>query len=95
MTSDNRFYLIDASGNKYPAAKVNGTFQVGKGREETPDELGHFASAILKFRKGGRFLTPAGHKSIMGFGGRARKAVSYWLEPSIAATIGVPSFGTI
>jgi hypothetical protein len=95
MISDDRFYLIGADGIKYPAAKVNGTFQVGKGREETPDELGLFASAVLKFRKGGRFLTPTGHKSIMGFGGRARKAVSYWLEPSIASAIGVPSFGTI
>ena len=95
MDADKRFYLVDRKGDKFFAAKVSGTFQVGKAKEECPTELGRFAAAVLKFGKGGRFLTPTGHKSIMGFGGRARKAISYWLEPTIAAAIGVPSFGKI
>lgn len=95
MTSDTRFLLKDRSGNNYPVAVLNGKFQIGKGRDELTDDLGRFAAAVIKFGKGGRFLTPTGHKSIMGYGGRARKAVSYWLDPSIAASIGVPSFGTI
>jgi hypothetical protein len=91
MDCDKRFAIFDAAGQAYYAAKVEGKFQVGKTRELITDSLAEFAAAILKQRKGGRFLTPNGAKSIMGIGGRARRAVRYELDQSIAQQFGVPA----
>jgi hypothetical protein len=93
MDCDKRFAIFDAAGQAYYAAQIEGKFQVGKARDLITDSMAEFASAILKDRKGGRFLTPSGMKSILGVGGRARRAVRYELEPSIAHRIGVPAKG--
>jgi hypothetical protein len=91
MHCDKRFAIFDEAGKAYFAAKVDGKFQVGKTRESITDSLAEFAAAVLKEGKGGRFLTPTGAKSIMGVGGRARRAVRYELDHSIAQQIGVPA----
>jgi hypothetical protein len=93
MDCDKRFAIFDRSGQGYYAARIEGKFQVGKERDIVTDSLAEFASAVIKRSLGGRFLTPSGRKSIMGFGGRARTAVRYELDPAVAAAIGVPSRG--
>lgn len=90
MDHDKRFALYDQHGQAYYAARINGKFQVGKSRDLVTADLRAFASAVIKECLGGRFLTPDGQKSIMGVGGRAKRAVRYELDPSIAASIGVP-----
>jgi len=93
MDCDKRFVIFDRDGQPYYAARIDGKFQVGKERDIVTDSLAEFASAVIKRSLGGRFLTPNGHKSIMGVGGRARTAVRYELDPKIAAAIGVPARG--
>jgi len=91
MDCDNRFAIFDRDDQPYYAAKIDGKFQVGKEREIVTDSLAEFASAVIKRSLGGRFITPNGHKSIMGVGGRARTAVRYELDSVIAGSIGVPA----
>jgi hypothetical protein len=93
MDCDKRFALFDAAGEAYYAAKIDGKFQVGKGRDLVTDSLGEFASAVLKNGSGGRFLTPTGQKSIMTVGGRSRRAVRYELDDDVARQIGVAARG--
>ena len=93
MHCDKRFAIFDLQGRTYFAALIGGKFQVGKERDLTTDSLGEFASAVIKQCLGGRFLTPEGRKSIMGVGGRARRAVRYELDPAVAQSIGVPPQG--
>lgn len=93
MDCDKRFALYDRDDEVYYAAKIDGKFQVGKERDIVTDSLAEFASAVIKRSLGGRFLTPNGNKSIMGVGGRARTAVRYELDPTIAGAIGVPPRG--
>lgn len=93
MDCDKRFAIFDRDGQAYYAARIDGKFQVGKEREFVTGSLAEFASAVIKRSLGGRFLTPTGKKSIMGVGGRARTAVRYELDPTIAGAIGVPARG--
>lgn len=93
MNCDKRFALFDAQERPYYAVRIDGKFQIGKERDILTDSLGEFASAVIKRSLGGRFLTPTGNKSVMGIGGRARTAVRYELDPSVAASIGVPARG--
>lgn len=93
MDCDKRFAIFDVAGQAYYAAKIGGKFQVGKTRNLITDSLPDFASAVIKRWQGGRFLTPNGRKSIMGVGGRARRAIRYELDQSIAKQIGVPPQG--
>lgn len=87
--ADRRFALIDKNGRRRYPQIIKGTFQVGKGRDELPGDLVDFARAILKQGKGGRFMTEDGSShGILGYGGRAREAVAYELDPAIAAAIG-------
>jgi hypothetical protein len=91
MDCDKRFAIFDRHGQPYYAARIGGKFQVGKEREIVTDSLAEFASAVIKRSLGGRFLTPSGDKSIMGVGGRARTAVRYEFDLTIAGAIGVPA----
>lgn len=93
MDCDKRFAIFDAAGEAYYAAKIDGKFQVGKARDFITDSLAEFAAAVLKQGSGGRFLTPTGQKSIMGVGGRSRRAVRYELDDDIAHQIGVAARG--
>lgn len=93
MDCDKRFAIFDGEGQPYYAALIDGKFQIGKERKIVTDSLAEFASAVIKRSLGGRFLTPTGNKSIMGVGGRARTAVRYELDPTIAGAIGVPARG--
>jgi hypothetical protein len=89
MDCDKRFAIFDAAGEAYYAAKIDGKFQVGKARDIVTDSLAEVATAVLKDGKGARFLTPKGEKSILGIGGRSRRAVRYELDDAIARQIGV------
>lgn len=93
MNCDKRFAIFDLQGRPYFAARIDGKFQVGKKRDLITDSLGEFAAAIIKQCLGGRFLTPEGRKSIMGVGGRARRAVRYELDDAVARSIGVAAKG--
>ena len=93
MDCDKRFAIFDRDGRPYYAARIDGKFQVGKQRDIVTDSLAEFATAVIKRSLGGRFLTPAGRKNIMGVGGRARTAVRYELDPAIAGAIGVLARG--
>lgn len=93
MDCDKRFAIFDRDGQPYYAARIDGKFQIGKERDIVTDNLAEFASAVIKRSLGGRFLTPTGKKSVMGIGGRARTAVRYELDATIAGAIGVPVRG--
>jgi len=95
MDCDKRFAIFDAAGRAYYAARIDGKFQVGKARDVVTDSLAEFATAVLKHGHGGRFLTPTGKKSIMGIGGRARRAIRYELDEAVARQIGIAAHGTV
>lgn len=90
MNEDKRFCLIDANGIEMPTAVVAGEYRFGKSKDEPAPNLEAFASGIINHGKTGRFVTPEGRNTI-GLG--RRKAVGYRLDPSIAASIGVPPTG--
>lgn len=90
MSEDNRFCLIDANGAEMPTALVNGEYRFGKSKHEPAPNLEAFASGIINHGKTGRFVTPKGRNTI-GLG--RRKAIGYRLDPSVAASIGVPPRG--
>lgn len=95
MNHDTRFALIDTDGDDRFAAIINGTFQIGKGRDDTPTSIEAFARAILVDGGDGRFVCADGRKpGILKFSGRGREAVSYRLSADIAAKIGVPPTGS-
>jgi hypothetical protein len=93
MDCDKRFAIFNDADEAHYAAKIDGRFQVGKARDIVTESLAEFATAVLKDGKGGRFLTPAGQKSIMGVGGGSRRAVRYELDEAIAGQIGVAARG--
>lgn len=94
MNHDKRFALIDRDGQPRYAQLIDGTFQIGKGRDATPRDLESFARAILQNGATGRFTRSDGSKhGILGFSGRAREAVAYELDQIIANGIGVPPTG--
>ena len=95
MTHDTRLALIDREGDARFPAIINGTFQIGKGRDELPTRIEDFARAILIDAKDGRFVCADGRKpGILKFSGRAKEAQSYRLDPTIAAKLGIPTQGT-
>lgn len=92
MNYDTRFALIDTAGDERFAARINGTFQIGKERDATPTDIEAFARAILVDGKDGRFVCADGRKpAVLKFSGRAREAVAYRLDPSVAAKLGIPA----
>ena len=95
MTHDTRLALIDREGDARFPAIINGTFQIGEGRDELPTRIEDFARAILIDAKDGRFVCSDGRKpGILKFSGRAKEAQSYRLDPTIAAKLGIPAQGT-
>ena len=95
MTHDTRFALIDTHGDERFAAIIDGTFQIGKDRRAKPTRIEDFARAILMEGEDGRFVCANGRKpGILKFSGRAREAVSYRLNPMIAANLGIPAYAT-
>ena len=95
MTHDTRLALIDREGDVRFPAIINGTFQIGKGRDELPTRIEDFARAILIDAKDGRFVCADGRKpGILKFSGRAKEAQSYRLDPTVAAKLGIPAQGT-
>lgn len=95
MTHDIRLALIDSDGDERFAAIIDGTFQIGKSREELPTRIEDFARAILIDGKDGRFVCADGRKpGILKFSGRAKEARAYRLDPAIAAKLGVPPQAT-
>ena len=91
MNHDTRFALIDSSGDKRFAAIIDGTFQIGKAKEATPTSIEVFARAVLVDGRDGRFVCADGRKpALLKFGGQAREAVGYRLDPIIAEKLGVP-----
>lgn len=96
MPFDKRFALIDRDGELRFPQIINGTFQIGKEREAMPADLLSFARGVLVEKRGGRFTRPDGSKhGILGFGGKAREAVGYVLDPAIAARLNVPASGEL
>lgn len=94
MAHDTRLALIDSEGDARYAAIIDGTFQIGKGRDELPTRIEDFARAILIDEKDGRFTCADGSKQgILKFSGRSRVARSYRLDPTIAAKLGIPASG--
>lgn len=95
MTHDTRFALIDTDGDARFADIINGTFQIGKGRKRLPTSITEFARAILIEGEDGRFICSDGRKpAVLKFSGRARKAVAYRLDQTIADSLGIPASGT-
>jgi hypothetical protein len=95
MAHDTRFALIDTAGDARFAAVIDGSFQVGKDRRFRPTRIEDFARAILIEGEGGRFVCGDGRKpAVLKFGGRAKEAVAYRLDPIIAARLGIPASGT-
>lgn len=94
MSHDKRFALIDQQGDARYAAIIAGSFQVGKERDQLPGNIEDFARAILIDGKGGRFVCADGRKpAVLKYGGRAREACAYKLDPAIARRLGVPPQG--
>ena len=94
MNHNPNFALIDTDGDERFAAIIEGTFQIGKGRDELPTRIEDFARAILIDEKDGRFVCADGRKpGILKFSGRAKEARSYRLDPVIAAKLGIPAYG--
>ncbi|MCL6684101.1 hypothetical protein [Sphingomonas alba] len=95
MNHSPKFALIDSDGDERFAAIIGGTFQVGKARLAKPTHLEAFAKAILLDGQDGRFVCADGRKpAVLKFSGKARQAVAYRLDPSIAANLGIPAVGT-
>lgn len=94
MTHDNRFALIDQQGDARYAAIIAGSFQVGKERDQLSGNMEDFARAILIEGKGGRFVCADGRKpAVLKYGGRAREACAYKLDPAIALRLSIPPQG--
>lgn len=94
MAYDPRFALIDKQGDERFAAIINGTFQIGKGRDATPTSIEDFARAILIDQKDGRFVCADGKKpAVLKFSGRAREAQAYRLDAKVALKLGLPPVG--
>lgn len=94
MTHDKRFALVDRQGDARYAAIIAGSYQVGKERDQLPCNIEEFARAILIEGKGGRFVCADGRKpAVLKYGGRAREACAYELDPAIAQRLGLPSQG--
>jgi hypothetical protein len=92
MTHDTRFALIDSAGDERFAARIDGRFQIGKTRPATLDAIEAFARAILVDGQGGRFVCADGRKpAVLKFGGRAREALGYRLDPVVAERLGIAS----
>jgi len=88
---DPRFALIDTDGDERFAARIDGTFQIGKAKDDTPTDIEKFAHAILVDGRGGRFVCADGRKpAVLKFVGRPRAVVGYRLDPQIAAKLGIP-----
>jgi hypothetical protein len=95
MTHDTRFALIDTDGDERFAAIIDGTFQVGKEKADTPSDIEKFAHAILVDGRGGRFVCADGRKpALLKFRGQPRAVVGYRVAPEIAAKLGIPSTGS-
>ncbi|WP_240313705.1 hypothetical protein [Sphingomonas carotinifaciens] len=91
MNHDIRFALIDVDGDERFAARIGGTFQIGKDKEGTPTDIEKFAYAILVDGLGGRFVCADGRKpAVLKFVGRPRAVVGYRLDPQIATKLGIP-----
>lgn len=94
MTHSTKFALIDTDGDERFAAIIDGTFQIGKDRRAKPTRIEDFAKAILIDGEDGRFVCADGRKpAVLKFSGRARNTVGYRLDPTIAATLGIPAQG--
>lgn len=94
MTHDNRFALIDTDGDERFAARIDGTFQIGKAKDDTPTDIEKFAHAILVDGHGGRFVCEDGRKpAVLKLIGRPRAVVGYRLDPQIATKLGIPPTG--
>lgn len=94
MNHDIRFALIDTDGDERFAARIKGTFQIGKAKDATPTDIEQFAHAILVDGRGGRFVCADGCKpAVLKFIGRGRAVVGYRLDPQIAEKLGVPPIG--
>ncbi|MBB5713164.1 hypothetical protein FHT02_004434 [Sphingomonas xinjiangensis] len=90
MKHDTRFALIDTAGDERFAARINGTFQIGKERDATTTDIEAFARAVLIDGQGGRFVCSDGRKpAVLKFSGRAKEAVAYRLDPAIARKLGI------
>ena len=84
MTHDTRF-----------AAIIDGTFQIGKAKDDTPTDIEKFAHAILVDGRDGRFICADGSKpALLKFMGRPRAVVGYRVDPQIATKLGIPATGT-
>ena len=95
MTHNAKFALIDTDGDERFAAIIEGTFQIGKDRRAKPTRVEDFARAILLDGEDGRFVCADGRKpAVLKFSGKARKTVAYRLDSSVAASLGIPPFGT-
>lgn len=95
MTHDIRFALIDTHGDARYAARIDGTFQIGKDRRRKPTAIEDFARAILIEGEDGRFVCGDGRKpGVLKFSGRAKQARAYRLDPALASKLGIPAFGT-
>lgn len=95
MTHSTKFSLIDTDGDERFAAIVDGTFQIGKDRRAKPTCVEDFARAILLNGEDGRFVCADGRKpAVLKFSGKAHKTVAYRLDPSVAANLGIPAYGT-
>ena len=95
MNHDTRFALIDTDGDERFAAIINGTFQIGKAKDDAPTDIEKFAHAILVDGRGGRFVCADGRKpAVLKFLGRPRAVVGYRLDPQIAAKLGIPTTGS-
>ena len=93
MAHDTRFALIDKAGRERFAAKISGTFQVGKDRKRTPVDLETFARAILLEGEGGRFVCANGEMpAVLKYcTQKDLQAVGYRLDPMIASRLGIPA----
>ena len=88
---DTRFALIDTDGDERFAARIDGTFQIGKAKDGTPTDIEKFVHAILVDGHGGRFVCADGRKpAVLKFIGRPRAVVGYRLDPQIATKLGIP-----
>jgi len=95
MNHDTRFALIDTDGDERFAAIINGTFQIGKAKDETLTDIERFAHAILVDGRDGRFVCANGRKpALLKFIGRPRAVVGYRLDTQIAAKLGIPTTGS-
>jgi hypothetical protein len=92
---DTRFALIDTDGDERFAALIDGTFQIGKAKDDTPTDIEKFAHAILVDGRDGRFVCADGSKpAVLKFMGRPRAVVGYRVDPQIATKLGIPPTGS-